>query len=553
MGACLSKNENLFDKVVLGNIFLDFLIRNIEVDNDWEGSAEAMEGALQLVSPEQLNKLDYEDNAWLMADQDLQLTVSLARDAGQKAVFVITSGSTFMFAPFHSMNTTISLSFSSENNKKKSIVVANRKAITTVLKGANKAPEPSQLEQCMSTPLGEILSRNPIFADLSVQQYDMLQPFIYWRYIESNSNVFSVEGYEDLNNVLGMHILVDGSCVVLDDPADKAAGDAASGNGNSNNGNGASRASNDNTLSNDKSISHGPRVIDLADERKVRALDNTDVAAAALPTVATEAEGDQDLQAMISDAASMKGPELRTSSTGGAPNSPQRQSGVGKKKHKSHAHHGFCHCLTRCLPGFGAKSSSSVYAADGKAVNYHGKQLGIEKDNLETSNSLYAASVYTGESEYIAYGATAGLGTPSLAPAAGIFAGFSQKAPTNKLNRLSSKKSIVGPGTNYAAANHRKNLNDKEQVSYQGHIPEVGNIYNKGSALAAELSLIENNVVQMAKVETLERSVFAVLTPAAMGLIEQSGKQGADAVASIRENWRVKLLKRLKKTIPFLW
>jgi len=544
MGCCLSKEENLFDKVVVESIFLDFLIRNIEVDNDWEGSADSLEDTFRFVSVDQLNKLEYDECAFLMASTDISVTVSPKKDPSQKGLVSIKKGNAWMFAPYHGYSGNISLIFSSDNNKAKSVIIADRKLLQATLAGINKAPTPSQLQVCFGTPLGDILNQHRIFADLSVEQYDFLQPFIRWRYIECNSTVFSVEAYEDMDDILGMHILVDGACVVLDEADEKelnSPGKRPAGRG----GDPADTSiSQSHTIGGDsaREILSSPASASPKGSGSPVALEE-----------GGEGEGDHDLHAMITDILSMKTPEVPASHNGPSNmQQPKRQSEIGKKKHKSHGHrsplHPVTHALSVCFPCLGSKSNT-VYAADG-TVMYHGRQVGVKE--ADSSNSMYATSMYSGESEFVAFGATAGL-SPSNDAGGGLFNGFSQKggAP-NKVNRRSSKKATVGSGANYAAS-HRKAVSELDQVSYQGQIPEVGKIYNKGAVVGAELSLIENNVVQMSRVETLERSVFAVLTPTAVDLIEKSGSVGASIVQSLRSNWKVKLLNKLKKTVPFLW
>lgn len=591
MGACLSKQEDLFDKLVLESIFLDFLIRNIEVDNDWEGSAEAIEDGLQFVSPDQLTKMDYDGNLIAVPSTDTNVTVALISDSTQKATYCLKRGNAFMYAPYHSINQTVSITFSNSNNKSKTIIVGNRKHLLATFASVNKTKGKtlSQLETCVSTPLGDVLKTNSIFADLGVQEYDFIQPFIHWRYIERNSKVFSVEPYEDLDLVLGMHILVDGSCVILDDPKEPGGVSSEGNSGKQPRGNAANKRPSNKTgqllvdtpdASPDPSACatevrmirteavESPLPIPSQDINKTDAINNNgppspaqQVSAASSAADPPSATGDQDLKAMITDVLSLKD----VSADEGSPqqphnSSPKRQSdtgGKGKKKPHSHIHrgplHACFHSLTRCLPCFGGKASNIVYAADG-TINYHGMKLGIQKEeNNSLNNSIYAASVYTGESEYVAYGATSGLSPVTPTGSKGLFSGFSQKNNNAdlKFKRLSSKKVIGGPAANHAGG-HQKAVREQDPMSFQGRIPNVGNIYNKGSVLGPELSLIKNNVVQMSRIETLERSVFAVLTPSSLDRIEESGQMGESIVRSLRRNWRVKLLHKLKKTVPFL-
>lgn len=198
--------------------FLDFLVRNIEESNEWDNSSLHLG---EIISNDNLNILNAtfrRYGAIVFNEKGVNLNVQVKGIPESDTTVYMPVGITYMGLKVSGKGNAVISQLISKNPAKSRALALDKIELETLL-GYVCGNQKPQLQTVMNKSLFEVVSNNVLFNGITETQCNYLQQFLRWRFVDRNISVFEKQSYEEVTDVCALHILFDGTVVVVDPKA----------------------------------------------------------------------------------------------------------------------------------------------------------------------------------------------------------------------------------------------------------------------------------------------------------------------------------------------
>ena len=213
-----SIGQDRFVLMLKHSAFLDFLIRNIEEDNEWNNSSLHLG---EIISNENLNIINTNFKRFgsiVFNDKGISLNVKVKGIPESETTIYMPVGVTYMGLKLSNDTDSVTTQLISKNPDRSRVLGLDKIELNTLLGYICGTYKP-QLQNVMTRSLYEIVANNVLFSGLTEIQCNYLQQFLRWRFVDRNISVFEKQSYETIHDVCALHILFDGNVVVVDPKA----------------------------------------------------------------------------------------------------------------------------------------------------------------------------------------------------------------------------------------------------------------------------------------------------------------------------------------------